>query len=305
MALKISLIGFGEAGSILGQDFAALGLSVYAYDLALANQETRLAMQDRAEDCGVQLCESIAEAIEHGDWIISAVTAASALDVALASAPLMSTPQVFIDINSVAPVTKREASAAFRIYGIEYLDAAVMAPVPPQRLKTPILLGGKRASSVAELMNEMGMNVRKVADDVGVASAIKMCRSIIIKGLEALTTECLSTARQYGAESEVLASLHQSFPSMGWNDTLPNYLVSRVAEHGRRRAEEMKEVAKTCSDAGVASNMSQATADTQRALVEAMVDAGVEYKALQPFNCLSLIDMLYGVDLSGNRTTKG
>lgn len=246
---------------------------------------------------------NIAAAITHGDWIISAVTAASALDVVRTAAPLMSPHQLFIDINSVAPSTKREASTTLRKYGIDYLDAAVMASIPSQRLKTPILLGGARASAVAGLMNEMGMNVRKVADEVGVASAIKMCRSIIIKGLEALTTECLSTARQYGAEDEVLASLHHSFPSMGWDDALPNYLVSRVAEHGRRRAEEMKEVAKTCRDVGVASNMSQATADTQRGLVDAMVDVDVEYKALQPFNCLSLIDMLYGVDLPRNCTT--
>lgn len=303
MVSTISLIGFGEAGSILGQDFAALGLTVYAYDHVLANQGARVAMHDKAEHCGVHLCESIAAAIAHGDWIISAVTAASTLDVVRTAAPLMAPHQLFIDINSVAPSTKQEASATLRKYGIEYLDAAVMAPIPPQRLKTPILLGGARASAIAGLMNEMGMNVRKVADEVGVASAIKMCRSIIIKGLEALTTECLSTARQYGAEGEVLASLHHSFPSMGWNDALPNYLVSRVAEHGRRRAEEMKEVAKTCRDVGVASNMSQATADTQRGLVDAMFDADVEYKALQPFNCLSLIDTLYGVDLPGNRTT--
>lgn len=302
MISTISLIGFGEAGSILGQDFSSLGLTVYAYDHALSNQDARAAMHDKAKQCSVQLCESLAAAIAHGDWIISAVTAGSALDVVRTTAQLLSPHQLFIDINSVAPATKRQASEILRKYGIDYLDAAVMAPIPPQRLKTPILLGGVQASAVAGLMNEMGMNVRKVADEVGVASAIKMCRSIIIKGLEALTTECLSTARQYGAEAEVLASLHHSFPSMGWDDVLPDYLVSRVAEHGRRRAEEMTEVAKTCRDVGVAPNMSRATADTQRSLVNAMVDADVEYKTLQPFNCISLIDTLYGVDLPGHRT---
>lgn len=304
MLSTICLIGFGEAGSIFGQDFAALGIRVYAYDHALANEDTRAAMQHKATLCGVQLCDSMAAAIEHGDWIISAVTAASALDVVRIAAPLMKPHQLFIDINSVAPATKRDAAAILRKYGIDYLDAAVMAAIPPHRLKTPILLGGAGADEVVELFNEMGMNVRKVADEVGVASAIKMCRSIIIKGLEALTTECMSTARQYGVEEEVLASLHHCFPSMGWNDELPHYLVSRVAEHGRRRAEEMQEVAQTCRDVGVIGSMSQAIVATQRDLVEAMADSGINYSELQPFNCFSLIDSLYGVNVLDNRTYK-
>jgi 3-hydroxyisobutyrate dehydrogenase-like beta-hydroxyacid dehydrogenase len=298
----ISLIGFGEAGAIFGEDFAALGLRVYAYDHALTDKATSVAMQHKAALCGVQLCDSMAAAIEHGDWIISAVTAANALDVVRIAAPLMRLHQLFVDINSVAPATKRDASAILREYGIDYLDAAVMAPIPPHRLKTPILLGGAGAGAAVGLFNEMGMNVRKVADEVGVASAIKMCRSIMIKGLEALTTECISTARQYGVEGEVLASLHHSFPSMGWNNELPHYLVSRVAEHGRRRAEEMQEVAQTCRDVGVAGSMSQATVTTQRHLVEAMVDAEINYSDLQPFNCFSLVDSLYGADLLSNQT---
>ncbi|WLH65156.1 NAD(P)-dependent oxidoreductase [Pseudomonas sp. FP2300] len=290
----VSLIGFGEAGAILGQDLAALGLKVYAYDRLQETQSTRDAMHIKASQSRVQLCESITEAIASGDWIISAVTADCALDVVRTAAPLMKPDQLFIDINSVAPSTKREAFAIMQRYSIGYLEAAVMAPIPPQRLKTPILLGGERAGFVAGQMNQLGMNVRPIADEIGIASAIKMCRSIMIKGLEALTTECLSTARQYGAELEVLSSLHQSFPHMGWNDGLPNYLISRVAEHGRRRSEEMKEVAKTCRDVGVASGMSQAIVYAQRNLVDAMIDADVDYKKLEPFDWTSLVDSLYG-----------
>lgn len=297
MVSTLTLIGFGEAGAILGEDLAALGVSVYAYDRLQENPSTRAALYDKAQRCGVQLCDSSAQAIARGDWVISAVTADAALDVAQAAAAVMRTGQLFIDINSVAPSTKRAALAAMQIYGIDYIDAAIMAPVPPQRLKTPILLGGTSAGLVAEQLAELGMNVRKVADEVGVASAIKMCRSIMIKGLEALTTECLSTARQYQAEREVLASLHQSFPQMGWDGALPHYLISRVAEHGRRRSEEMKEVAKTSRDMGVVPSMSQAIVHTQRGLVDAMVDADLEYAALESFDWLRLIDTLYGSPL--------
>ncbi|KQB53877.1 6-phosphogluconate dehydrogenase [Pseudomonas endophytica] len=290
---SLALIGFGEAGAILGQDLAAKGMKIYAYDHLFNNPDKRTALLEKADQCGVQLCESASQAIALGEWVMSAVTADNALEVALQSAPLMRQGQLFIDINSVAPSTKRASAAALQDCGVDYVDAAVMAPIPPQRLKTPILLGGQRAEQVCQLLGELGMNVRVVADVVGVASAIKMCRSIMIKGLEALTTECLSTARQYRAEDEVLASLHQSFPQMGWNGALPHYLISRVAEHGRRRSEEMKEVAKTSRDVDVIPSMSQAIVETQRGLVDAMQSADIDYPSLEPFDWINLIDRLY------------
>jgi 3-hydroxyisobutyrate dehydrogenase-like beta-hydroxyacid dehydrogenase len=294
MIASLALIGFGEAGAILGQDLAASGVKIYAYDRLFEDAVKRIALLEKAQRCGVRLCESAAQAISLGEWVISAVTANNAFEVALQAAPLMQRGQVFIDINSVAPSTKRASAAALQLYGVDYIDAAVMAPVPPQRLKTPILLGGQCAERVSERLSGLGMNVRVVADVIGVASAIKMCRSIMIKGLEALTTECLSTARQYHAEEEVLASLHQSFPHMGWNGTLPHYLISRVAEHGRRRSEEMKEVAATARDVGVVPNMSQAIVDAQAGLVDAMLDADIDYLSLEPFDWIKLIDRLYG-----------
>lgn len=299
MSMKtLVLIGFGEAGAIFGQDLAASGVTVYAYDRLQENPGTRAAIYDKADRCGVQLCDSFDQAIALADWVISAVTADQALAVAQAAAVLMKPDQLFIDINSVAPSTKRAAFAAMQRHGVGYIDAAVMAPVPPQRLKTPILLGGAVAGPVADQLAALGMNVRRVADEVGVASAIKMCRSIMIKGLEALTTECLSTARQYQAECEVLASLHESFPQMGWDSTLPHYLISRVAEHGLRRSEEMKEVAKTSTDMGVVPNMSLAIVNAQRGLVDAMVDADLDYPSIEPFDWLHLVDTLYGSPLT-------
>jgi 3-hydroxyisobutyrate dehydrogenase-like beta-hydroxyacid dehydrogenase len=155
-----------------------------------------------------------------------------------------------------------------------------------------MLLGGEQAPQLGDWLTPLGFNVQVVADRIGVASAIKMCRSVMIKGLEALTTECLATARQYGAEERVLASLHKSFPGMGWDARQPHYLVSRVAEHGRRRAEEMEEVAKTVADVGVSPHMSLAIVQTQRGLVERMAEQGLPYS--DPFDWQVLVDALYG-----------
>ncbi|WP_426199591.1 DUF1932 domain-containing protein [Pseudomonas sp. DC3200b2] len=289
---RIALIGFGEAGGILGADLAAQGCTVAAYDRLVNMPANRDLLLAKAEQAQVRLALTAAEAAQGADWVISAVTAGSALEVAAEVAPLLRAGQVFIDINSVAPNTKRSACGLIEAGGAHYIDAAVMAPVPPKRLKTPILLGGGQAAELAPRLLALGMNARVVSDAIGVASAIKMCRSIMIKGLEALTAESMATARRYGAETEVLRSLHQSFPEMGWDGAQPHYLISRIAEHGRRRAEEMEEVAKTTADVGITPHMSQATVQSQRGLVDAMAALGLSYDQLEPFDWTHLADTL-------------
>jgi 3-hydroxyisobutyrate dehydrogenase-like beta-hydroxyacid dehydrogenase len=118
-----------------------------------------------------------------------------------------------------------------------------------------------------------------------------MCRSIIIKGIEALVVESLFAARRFGAEQAVLASLDKTFPHMGWTGELPDYLVSRVAEHGRRRAAEMREVAATLADVGIRPLMAAATAERQDALVQQMADARLPYPAGE-FSWRALADAL-------------
>lgn len=284
----VALIGVGEAGCILAEGLTAQGIHVQAYDKLLDEPASRAALERKAAGIGVTLLASAEATVQGAALVISAVTAGNALAVAQALAPSLHAGQVLMDINSVAPSTKQSARNALLGSGACYIDAAVMAPLPPQRLQTPILLGGAEANELALALNALGWNTRAVAAQVGVASAIKMCRSIIIKGLEALTTECLTTAQHYGVEREVLASLHKSFPSLGWDGDLPHYLISRVAEHGRRRAEEMDEVAVTVRQAGVEPRMSNAIASTQRSLVEHMVEQGLSYADLEPFDWQTL-----------------
>jgi 3-hydroxyisobutyrate dehydrogenase-like beta-hydroxyacid dehydrogenase len=136
------------------------------------------------------------------------------------------------------------------------------------------------------------MNAAFISDEIGVASAVKMCRSVVIKGLEALAIESMLAARRFGAEKEVLASLQGTFPGMGWQDKLPDYLISRVAEHGRRRAAEMREVADTLEGVGVEPTMALATAARQDALIDAMTSHSVSYPHGQPFSWRWLADAL-------------
>jgi len=293
---RVALIGFGEAGSILGEDLTKAGCAVATYDLLLSSPTARAAMIARAGRANVVAADSLRAAIEAADLIISAVTASSARDVARDVAAGVQAGQYFLDINSVSPATKRENAEDINSAGAYYVEAAVMAPVPPQRLKVPMLLGGARAASVAEALRGLGMNTTAISEEIGVASAVKMCRSILIKGLEALTVESMLAARRFGAEEQVLASLQHTFPSMGWDGKLPDYLVSRVAEHGRRRAAEVREVARTLRDVGLDPVMAEAIALRQDMLVDAMKAANIPYSADQPFEWRALADRLHQQD---------
>lgn len=288
----VTLVGFGEAGAILAEEIQARGVQVTVWDIKLLGG-TRNAMLAKAARCGVRPALSLADALRGAALVFSTVTAANALGVATECAPLLTAGQLFLDLNSVAPNTKRAAAAQVEQHGADYLDVAVMAPVPPQRLATPLLIGGPRAEEIGPLLNGLGFNSRVWGREVGEASAIKMCRSVMIKGLEALTTECLSAARRYGVEQAVLDSLHASFPSLGWNAQFPHYLISRVAEHGRRRAEEMQEVVKTLQDVQVPAAMSQATAQTQQGLADALAARDLTYAQLTPFVWQQTLDQLY------------
>lgn len=292
MLRKIAMVGFGEAGSILGRDLVACGLEVVAYDILLDAAQSRVPMLERMRLAGVMLADTCKAAVKDADLVISAVTAGASSDVARFASQALRAGQIFLDINSCSPATKRGNAQTVHGSGADYVEAAVMAPVPPQRLRVPMLLGGRRAAELAPALCSLGMNATAVSEQIGVASAVKMCRSIVIKGLEALTLESMLAARRFGAENEVLASLQATYPQMGWQDKLPDYLLSRVAEHGRRRAAEMREVARTLDDVGIEPTMALATALRHDALIDAMNVCGIRYPHGETFSWRWLADAL-------------
>jgi len=289
---RVALIGFGEAGSILGTDLVVAGCDVAMYDILLDDANARDAMLAKAQLAHVRAADSFAAAVSGAELVISAVTASSSGAVAALAGQHLRAGQILLDVNSVSPAKKKSSAQAAQASGADYVESAVMAPVPPYRLKVPMLLGGARAVDVAAMLVRLGMNAKAIASDIGVASAVKMCRSVVIKGLESLAAESMQAARRFGAEDAVLASLAETFPGMGWEKDLPDYLISRVAEHGRRRAAEMREVARTLQDAGVEATMASATAVAQDALVDALNAHGLSYSKADAFSWRRLADAL-------------
>jgi 3-hydroxyisobutyrate dehydrogenase-like beta-hydroxyacid dehydrogenase len=191
------------------------------------------------------------------------VTASNTLAVAQEAAAFIRPGATFLDLNSASPGTKRQCAALIDAAGAHYVEAGVMTSVPPYGIKVPMLLGGASASALASLLNSWGMDAKAISDRLGIASAIKMCRSIVIKGLEALLIESYATARAYGVEDHVLPTLAETFPSIDW-EKQGAYFFSRVVQHGQRRAEEMHEAANTVQETGFRPLMASAIADKQQ-----------------------------------------
>ena len=263
MKSKVNFIGFGEAGqAFAGADDWSSDAS--AFDIQTTRAETRAPKLADYEHCSVSSSDTLAEAVAGADAIISVVTADQALPVAQDSAAHLRSGQIFLDFNSVAPDTKRQAARCVEQAGADYVDVAVMAPVHPKRLNTPLLLSGRRADDALEHLAGAGFaNLRVVGDEVGKASSIKMVRSIMIKGMEALRACCAMSAVRAGVLDEVVDSLGAE-----WLDKT-NYSLDRMLKHGNRRAAEMEEVTATIEALGVDSGLIRATTDWQRMLSEA------------------------------------
>jgi len=243
---RLCFIGFGEAGQAFAGGLLAAGIAeIAAYDVAGSEER----VFGPAQRLGVRLAGNLETALAGADFVFSAVTAADSLDCARQVAPQLLPGQVFVDVNSVSPGRKREAAAAFASPGA-YLDLAIMAPVHPKRHATPCLVAGEAAERFMQVFGDFGMALGLAGPQIGQATIIKMVRSVMVKGLEALSYECFMAARTAGIDPVILDSLGRSYPGFDWQKQVP-YNVSRMLQHGVRRAAEMREVALTLRELGI------------------------------------------------------
>ena len=259
----IGMVGYGEVGKVFSAGLQPHAARVSTWVVKLTDTAQAAVLRTHAAGVGVLVAESMAQLCAESNLLMSAVTASNTLAVAQAAAPHIRPGTVFLDLNSASPGTKQQAAQLIDAAGGHYVEAGVMTSVPPYGIRVPMLLGGARAAELAELLKLWGLDARAVSVDLGVASAIKMCRSVMIKGLEALVIESYATARAYGVEDHVLPTLVETFPSIDWSQQ-GAYFFSRVVQHGKRRAEEMREAANTVQEAGFPPFMAQAIADKQQ-----------------------------------------
>ena len=259
---RVALIGLGEVGTVFAQDLAARGVTdLAAWDTAFADPGS--AASRAAADLPVARAAGAAAAAAGAELVVSAVTAANCHPAAAAAAPGLEPWAWFFDLNSASPGHKQQAAGAVEQAGGRYVEAALMSPIAARRLGSPFLLGGPHAAQFASAAGGWGLSGLTVySREVGRAAASKLCRSVIVKGLESLLTESLLAARYYGVDKEVLDSLPNILPGDDWQ-AVAAYFVSRSLQHGQRRSEEMAEAAATVEEAGVEPLMSLAASQRQ------------------------------------------
>jgi 3-hydroxyisobutyrate dehydrogenase-like beta-hydroxyacid dehydrogenase len=264
MTLSIGFIGFGEAGSTIAAGLKSAGVeSLAAFDIQTDAPGAGPLIRRRASESGTRLVASSEDLAKSSAILFSTVTSSSALDAARQTAPFLQPHHLYADLNSVSPALKGQLAAVVTATGAAFVEAAVMAPVKPYGHRVPMLLGGAGARRFADTLGPLGMRLDVLTDQVGTAAAVKMCRSIVVKGLEALLVECVLGASRYGAEQHVFASLNESYPGLDWK-ALADYVAGRTIVHGERRAREMEEVAETLRAIGIEPMMAEATARRQQ-----------------------------------------
>jgi 3-hydroxyisobutyrate dehydrogenase-like beta-hydroxyacid dehydrogenase len=259
---RLTFIGFGEAGQAMAAGLREQGIEqIAAWDILFPAVEGER-LRQTGEQIGVRLATSAADAVHGTDVIISAVTAASSLAAAKSVAPHLTGNPFYLDVNSVSP-GRKQATAKVLGDRARYVDVAILSPIHPARHQSPMLLSGPHVEAAGPILAALAMKTTAAGPEIGAAAAIKMVRSVMIKGIEALTLECFVAAARAGVVEQVADSMRNNYPALDWNKVIA-YNLERMANHGERRAAEMEEAAETLRELGVDPQMVTATVKRQR-----------------------------------------
>jgi 3-hydroxyisobutyrate dehydrogenase-like beta-hydroxyacid dehydrogenase len=262
MKPRLGLIGVGEAGSAIAAGLRdGPGVPVTGFDSG-----PRAITQRRADEAGIQLVDSLDDLARCSDIILCLAVSSAATAIAEAIAPVLRAEHIYADCNSAGPRRKRDVARIVEATGASFIDVAVMAAVLPHRHKVPLLLSGRRAEALAAALTDYDMNVEVLGPEPGQASAVKILRSLVVKGVEALLLECAIGAERFGVTERVFGSLAGTLPD-DWT-AAASYLLGRSLAHGARRADELRQAADTLRDAGIAPLLAEASAARLQWLVD-------------------------------------
>ncbi|QRF32054.1 NAD(P)-dependent oxidoreductase [Bacillus safensis] len=256
--MKIGFIGYGEAAYELSTGLKTEGLDqFYAYDVLLQNEKLAGALKEKASQTGVQLTSSISEVIEKSDIVIAAVPANKTLEVAQSVSGSLKENQLYVDVSASTPDIKKQVANEIEKQKALFVDAAMLGPLPVNKHKVPITASGSGTNQFMKVMNAYGMNITKISDQPGDASALKLIRSVYMKGIVGLMIEFLEISKKYNVEHQVISSLSDTMDSKNFEETM-NRLVTGSALHAKRRAIELLGSIKMLDEAEVDASMSRA-----------------------------------------------
>jgi len=270
--MKVTIVGFGEAGPVFGKHLLDAGFSVTAWDKRQDDASTAKQQIAKTHDLGITPGETMHKAVSSADLVISTVTASQAIVAATQAVDGLQAGCQWLDLNSVSPSTKQAIHDVMVDKGVLFTEGVAMDTVPSKGAQVPILLCGPESHSLSQRLNDVGLNTKSVSPELGTASTTKLLRSILIKGMEALFAESIEAAGKVGMQDEVMASLQATYPGLDWQ-TAAGYQLSRATLHAERRASEMREAGKLVTQLGIKPIMSDAIAARQQNLFDRNVAA--------------------------------
>jgi 3-hydroxyisobutyrate dehydrogenase-like beta-hydroxyacid dehydrogenase len=244
IVLEVAVLGLGEAGGTIASGLAAAGCAVRGWDPVVSGTPD------------VVRTEGPGDAVAGAGLVLSLVTAAHAVDAACSVAPSLETGQLYADLNTTSPSSKREVAAVVGRTGAGFADIALVGPVPANGIRTPALASGDGAERFAELLRPLGMPVDVVGNEPGDAAGLKLLRSVFMKGLAAAALESIEAAKARGAEEWLRREIAEVI-----GEPLLERLLSGSVTHAERRLDEMDAAAAYLEDLGVEPRISRAAAE--------------------------------------------
>lgn len=287
---RLGFIGFGEAAYHICKGLRLEGIPrIHAFDILADDPSKGGQIRDRANSAGVHLTSTLRELAETSNVVICATSAKFALQIAKEIAPYLHQDHLYADLNAASPKVKQEISSLISQTGGSPVDGAVMDAVPPHGHKVPIFVSGAGAVPFHAFLQPFGMNITVINDQAGSASAIKMVRSIFMKGFTSLLLETLSAAHKSGIEREIIDSISRTFAKQPIEE-LMNLLLTRTAVHAERRVAEMTDVIETLRESNLDYSMSKATRDTLQQVVDLRLNEYFDSKC--PDHFLQVIEAI-------------
>ncbi|OGP69048.1 MAG: hypothetical protein A2169_11550 [Deltaproteobacteria bacterium RBG_13_47_9] len=248
----IGFIGFGEVARALSKRMKEQGREIVVYDKFADRVRTK------AEELKMPLIETMEDLIRSCSLILSSTWPDTALEVAKEAAAFLHPGKTYGDLNSISPETTGEIEKTIATVGADFVKIAIMAGIPDRGFAVPLLAGGTKAEEIAGILSRSGLTIQAISNDPKHPAAIKILRSVCLKGLVALTFEMLKGAQKYGVCDQVLESASEVMSKTSFKETLSNWIAS-TAIHARRRAKEMEEAIETLETVGVKPIMSVGT----------------------------------------------